>query len=131
MISFWVFELIRIVRIQFLIDVLKCNQHTVLYRNCDRNSDWNEFHFIEKSVDYLSCDLFWMTNRMTNWTKIECASIKYFSQKSVFLCRCDQISSNCFETKICSIMYKKTKMFLKCKKNAKIFSQLKNLKLFN
>ena len=42
-----------------------CKRKT-LYINCDQNSDLNEFHFIEKSTDYLLCDLFQMTNQMTN-----------------------------------------------------------------
>ena len=94
----------------------------ILFKNFDRNSDLNEFHSVEKSVDHLSCDLFQMTNRMTNRAKNECASMKCFSRKSIFLCRCDRISLNYFETKMCSIM---------CEKNENVFEiQMKNKYVF-
>ena len=94
----------------------------ILFKNFDRNFDSNEFHSVEKSVDHLSCDLFWMANQMTNRAKNECASMKCFSRKSIFLCRCDQISLNYFETKMCSMI---------CEKNENVFKmQMKNENVF-
>ena len=94
----------------------------ILFKNFDRNSNSNEFHSVEKSADHLSCDLFRVTNRVTNRTKNECASMKCFSRKSIFLCRCDRISLDYFEAKMCSMM---------CEKNENVFEmQIKNENAF-
>ena len=94
----------------------------ILFKNFDRNFDSNEFHSVKKSADHLSCDLFRMTNRVTNRAKNECASMKCFSRKSIFLCRCDRISLDYFEAKMCSIM---------CEKNENVFEmQMKNENVF-
>ena len=92
-------------------------------KNFDRNFDSNEFHSVEISIDYLSCNLLRMTNRVTNWTKNECASLKCFSQKSIFLCRCDRISLDYFEAKIYSMMYEKNEnVFEMQMKNENVFA---------
>ena len=94
----------------------------ILHKDLNRNFDSNKFHFIKKSIDQLLRDLFRMTNWMTNQMKIECALMKCVFQKSIFLCRCNQISLNHFETKICSIMYKKNEnVFEMQKKYENIF----------
>ena len=94
----------------------------ILFKNFNQNSDSNEFHFVEKSIDHLSCDLFRMTNRVINRAKNECASMKCFSRKLIFLCRCDRISLDYFEAKMCSIM---------CEKNENVFEmQMKNENVF-
>ena len=59
---------------------------------------------------------------MKNQMKNKCASMKCLSRKSNFLCRCDQISLNYFETKMSSMM---------CEKNENAFEmQIKNKNVF-
>ena len=94
----------------------------ILFKDFDRNSNSNEFHSVEKSADHLSCDLLRVANRVANRAKNECASMKCFSRKLIFLCRCDRTSLDYFETKMCSMM---------CEENENVFEmQMKNENVF-